>query len=775
MYLDWSLLHTIKKLELNRRALYLILLLILCINVITNAQEPLYQLGEDQILTKDFDSLYQAESYDSLFIRCDRIINGEHDPQLKAVAYYYKARTEEILGQIIVAEESYEHASKLFIGNGFKEELSIVYLGQAELCERLEYDEKCDSLLDLCISYSGELKQYNALVIAHQMKALLFYDKLETNKANMHLNEALKAAKAIGDDEKQVSLINQISTNYHSLGKLDSAIFYFQKSLKLKHTIKDTEGLIGDYSALGNLFRERGDYELAQEQLMKALEIAEEELDSFSITTIYSELGDIYAAQNIWNVSEDYYEKASYLARQKNSRFMEAGCLKKLGKLYLQQKKDSIAVVVFETALDLYSQLKNKVNEAEVLVYLSQIYKDEKQFDKIKILLEQSLEASSRSQDVMSSLFTKLALADIELKLGNFNTGIKYAEDCLESFREMEDRENIKQASLLLSDAYSKRGDFKNAYQYLIDYSKLKDELNSVERAEAIKKYDLLATTKKKDEEIAEQDKMIQDQQVSLLRKNNQVLLLAGGIGFLALVAGLIMFVYFKNKQLNQQRIRVLEKEQETDRLKAIIEGEEKERKRLSRELHDGLGAVLATVKMQISSVSHKFPAIQSSSDYQKAESLIDDACQTVREVSHDLMPHVLEQQGLMSAIEDMCQNIANHRKIEFDFIPYGNEDELSDVLKITIYRITQELLKNITKHAEATEVIVQLTIEDDEVILIVEDNGKGFDPSVSKKGIGIENIQSRTAYLNGKVEVDSTIDQGSNFLIQIPINRKNE
>jgi len=186
------------------------------------------------------------------------------------------------------------------------------------------------------------------------------------------------------------------------------------------------------------------------------------------------------------------------------------------------------------------------------------------------------------------------------------------------------------------------------------------------------------------------------------------------------------------------------------------------------------LGAVLGTVKMQISSISHKFPIIQSSSTYQKAESLIDDACKTVREVSHDLMPHVLEQQGLMSAIEDMCQNIGNHHKIDFDFIPFGDENELSDVLKITIYRITQELLKNITRHADATEVIVQLTIDDGELILIVEDNGNGFDPSVSKKGIGIENIQSRAAYLNGKLEVESTIGQGSSFLIQIP-RTKNE
>lgn len=203
--------------------------------------------------------------------------------------------------------------------------------------------------------------------------------------------------------------------------------------------------------------------------------------------------------------------------------------------------------------------------------------------------------------------------------------------------------------------------------------------------------------------------------------------------------------------------------------MKSIIEGEEKERKRFARELHDGLGAVLATVKMQISGIPQKFPEVQASQTYQKAETLIDNACRTVREISHDLMPYVLEQQGLFPAIEDMCQNLSSHHKIYFNFISYGEESELSDVLKITLYRITQELLKNIIKHAQATDVIVQLTIEENEIILIVEDDGIGFDPSIYQKGIGIENIQSRAKYLNGSLDIDSTINQGSTFTIQIP------
>ena len=285
-----------------------------------------------------------------------------------------------------------------------------------------------------------------------------------------------------------------------------------------------------------------------------------------------------------------------------------------------------------------------------------------------------------------------------------------------------------------------------------------------------------MVTTKKKDDEIAAQNEKIQTQKVDLLRKNNQLILLTGGLGFSALIASLFFFVYYKNKQLNEQRIQVLKKNQEAQIMKSIIEGEEKERKRFSKELHDGLGAVLATVKMQINGIPQKFPEVVSSKTYQKAELLIDNACRTVREISHDLMPYVSRgQQGLFSAIEEMCNNLATQSDTKFDFIRFGDDLQVSNVTNITLYRITQELLKNALKHSQATEVLVQLTIEDDEIILIVEDNGKGFTPSSNQNGIGMKNIKSRAEYLNGSFEIESSLELGSTFTVILPNQDKNQ
>ncbi|MFK8004994.1 MAG: two-component regulator propeller domain-containing protein [Saprospiraceae bacterium] len=234
----------------------------------------------------------------------------------------------------------------------------------------------------------------------------------------------------------------------------------------------------------------------------------------------------------------------------------------------------------------------------------------------------------------------------------------------------------------------------------------------------------------------------------------------------------LIAFIIndYKNKQLSKQRFAILEKEQEMQQLKALISGEEKERKRIGQELHDGLGAVLATVKMRISSISDKSPNIINNDNYLKAEELIDEACQTVRDISHRMTPYILEQNGLEYAISELCLTIAQTQKMEIHFNPYQIDLIESDTLNITIYRVTQELLKNIIKHAEATEVIVQVTVEDEKIEVIVEDDGKGFDLNQVKGGIGLGNIRSRVEYLKGSLEIESEINKGSTFLIHLPL-----
>ena len=738
------------------------------------SQSTAYIIGEFPSIFSNLENQMEQGDIDSAIVLCDQILAKESDDKIQGIAYFYKGQVEALLNRNSQFEGYYLDAIDIFKISNFEKGLAMVYCKEADFYFFQRFFSTADSLFDISISYAEKLNLYQILADAYQKKATISDYNQESGPAIDFLKTALQFADLKKDQQQVKNIINQISTNYHAYGKLDSAIFYFQKGLDLKLEMDDVDGLISDFIALGNLYRERGDYEKAQLNLTEALKIAEEERDTFSTTTIYSELGDIYSAQKIWKVAESYYVKGLKLAQMKNSRFAEAGCYKKLGNIYHLQNKDTAAIEHFEAALKIHRQLNNKMNEAEVLMSLSQIYKDGNQFAKAKKLLIDALATRKNSQDMLSMLSIKMALAEIEIQDGKPQKGITYAEECLEAFEKMEDKEGLRQVYFLLSNAYAQTGDFKKAYQRQLDFSTVNEGLISIDRAKAIKKYDLLYTTEKKDKEIAQQKIEIEKQQVEIQRRNNQLLMLGGGLALIGLLAALLIFINRKNKQINEQKIEVLKKEKETQGLKSVIEGEEKERKRIARELHDGLGAVLATVKMQISSIQHQFPQAQSLSAYQKSESLIDDACRTVREISHNLMPHVLEQEGLEFAIEDLCQTLSKHSDLEIEFNYFGKEQELTQVFKTTIFRITQELLKNIIKHAQAKEVIVQLTIEESEIILIVEDDGKGFDISKPNKGIGLENIRTRTAYLNGTLEIDSTAGQGSTFTILFPLNKKN-
>ena len=753
---------------------FYILFICFFLSIFLNGQSIPYILDDSPKKFAALELQLQEEAFNSVIKACSKILEKEQDYLIKGIAHFYIGQSMDMMDNMGEAIENYQQAIDYFDTIKFEKGLSAVYLKHADLYFFRQLHQDAEPFYQLAIDFAEKLGINDILAEAYQKRALIFTATQNSAEAINDLKKALDIAILSKDSTTCNFILNQISTNYHASGQLDSAIVYFKKALDLKNEMEDPEGLISDYSSLGNLYRERGDYEMAIRQFAEALSIAENEADTFSIMTIYIELGKIYTDQlEDWPVAENYFNQALLMAKKKNISFTIANCNDRLGLVLQKQKLDDLAVEKYEIALEIFNRLNNKTGAAEVLLKLCTIYNNKDHYEKAKVLLEEALLLRNDREDKPGKLAIKLVLSEIEINYGDPKKGLNYALQCLPLYESMNDSLNLKNLYFLLAKGYEKQKDFKKALSYYKKYDTINKDLISIEKAEAIKEFDLLVTKERNQKEMAKKNEQLQANEMKLLRKNNQLLILGAGAVLLVMLAGFLFFAFQKNKQINAQRINMMKKEQETQRLKAVIEGEEKERNRLARELHDGLGTVLATVKMQISGIPHKLPQVESLSTYQKAESLIDNACRTIREISHDLMPYVLEQQGLIFAIDDMCQNFANQSDIEFEFIPFGNEDRLDDVLKITTFRITQELLKNTIKHAQAKEVIVQLSIENEEIILIVEDNGKGFDVSTPSKGIGLENIRSRTAYLNGTLEIDSQIGKGSTFMIQLPLDLK--
>ncbi len=252
-----------------------------------------------------------------------------------------------------------------------------------------------------------------------------------------------------------------------------------------------------------------------------------------------------------------------------------------------------------------------------------------------------------------------------------------------------------------------------------------------------------------------------------------EALIFASLIGFKTKETELEKVINEASYELEIQKTTTLLKEQEINTINAMIEGQEKERLHIARDLHDSLGGTLAAVKMHIDNLQIN---IESSHNPQelldKANILISEAYTSVRSIAHERNSGVMAKEGLLPAIEKLANKVSTPSGLTIEIQHFGLEERLSNHLEITIFRIIQELVTNVIKHAQATELQISLTQHQEELNIVVEDNGKGFivGKLPEKDGMGLGSIERRVEHLEGTMEVDSTPSKGTNIIIDIPI-----
>ncbi|MEQ9298440.1 MAG: sensor histidine kinase [Cyclobacteriaceae bacterium] len=211
-------------------------------------------------------------------------------------------------------------------------------------------------------------------------------------------------------------------------------------------------------------------------------------------------------------------------------------------------------------------------------------------------------------------------------------------------------------------------------------------------------------------------------------------------------------------------------KESKYAALSSLLEGQEQERKRLAREIHDGIGPTLSTLKMNLANIQRDIQGMDQNLNqkFQRSYQMIDDAADDLRTISHNLMPKVLSDFGLVEAIDSLCDKI-DEAGLRVEFISTGLEERLHKVSELGLYRITQELINNTLKYGAANKITVQLIKRDNGIRLMYEDDGKGFDLSSTSKGLGLMNIENRAKALAGGVILDSQPKQGMTAIVDIP------
>lgn len=218
-------------------------------------------------------------------------------------------------------------------------------------------------------------------------------------------------------------------------------------------------------------------------------------------------------------------------------------------------------------------------------------------------------------------------------------------------------------------------------------------------------------------------------------------------------------------------RVAKLKKQQATQ-IGVMVATQEQERKRISRDLHDGVGTKLSALKMFVSSL-HEKATLQNDTEMtslaESSELFIKEVISDVRSLLLNLSPSVLEEFGYVTAVEGLINKLNEAKQTSFSLTIFGMDNRLQQEYELALYRITQELINNVLKHAEAKHVILQIGRRDDKIILMIEDDGKGFDMASSNQGYGLHNLAARTKLMQGILTIDSIPSKGTSVSIEIP------
>ncbi|MFN1219267.1 ATP-binding protein [Chryseobacterium kwangjuense] len=314
-------------------------------------------------------------------------------------------------------------------------------------------------------------------------------------------------------------------------------------------------------------------------------------------------------------------------------------------------------------------------------------------------------------------------------------------------------------------------GNQKDAFSWLKKYSSLNDSLHTENLKLEISRYESKFNTKEKERLIAEKQLEI--------TKKNFYLWIFGIVIFVLLLLTVFAIFYFTNKKIlaEQREINLHQKLRETHQAeelkitKAVLDGEERERERIAKDLHDGLGGLLAVLKINMSNwATHNTP--DQAPGFSKMLGQVDTSIFELRRMARNLMPASLNNFGLEPAIRDLC-DLYVRNDLNIDFLPVNMTNEIPQNIQTNIYRIVQELLSNAVKHSEATRIILQCSQSGTDFYITIEDNGKGIDETAKSNGMGMNNLQNRVSYLKGKMEIISEKNEGTLINIQLSTNIK--
>lgn len=492
-----------------------------------------------------------------------------------------------------------------------------------------------------------------------------------------------------------------------------------------------------------------------------------------AIALRYKKAGLYQESENIYRQILEYHQRVGDLKMEATILFDMAQLYQERGDLELEQKYINAAIKVNNQLKDTSLLIRFMMEKVNSYLRLNEL-------DSALWVAFKAFSISEKANDTEKMSQSLYEIGNINRMNLDYSKAVKNLNLSLDVLPYKPYDETRLKLYRSLSDIYDRLNDFKMAYLFESRYAELNDSILQKSRDEALENAAIKNNVEqtKKDMALLE----VENEMIEQKNRNQSTALYIMAAGLTMLLILIYYTVRFytqkiqtekiiskQNEEINNQKIRNLEDEVKINSMQSMIEGQEIERERIAKDLHDSLGGLLSTIKLQFDSVGSKNSGIRFVKEYVKANKLLDTAVSEVRTISHNLQPGALMNLGLVPAINDLINRFDGENYPEIDFQYYGLPEKLDNMVALSIYRIIQELFHNAIKHSNANEILLQINKVNDEIIIQFEDDGIGFDiKTMNKKGMGLENIQSRINYLKGSLELDSSPGKGTSYLIHL-------
>ncbi len=515
---------------------------------------------------------------------------------------------------------------------------------------------------------------------------------------------------------------HQLSIVHYLKGQYDSSAFYNIKAQEIFEAAKMPVELADVVCTYGYSIKRRNLPE-AFKFMRRGINLLESENARPNLMAAYDNFGVLHEMQGDLDSATFYYSSSLAIKEERADSVGIPYSLNNLGGVMAMQGNYEGALPYFERALRIRKNLNDEFGVAESQCLFGDLYLEWKKYDEaIEWYLQSNVGCTQLNYPFLK-------------------------------------QHNLEQ----LSKCYEKIGKNDLALLTLRESDAIEDSLLNEKNLKQINELEQKFKSAEKDKSIAQLEE-------KNLRRQRYILIIASLLVLVGLCA--LLYVQIQKRKARAMRDKAIIEERERG-LAAVFQATEDERRRIAKDLHDGISQQLSGLRLSFESLSIDLSskAPEQSSRIEKLNKVLDETCNEVRSISHQMMPKALAETGLLAAIDDMLNKSLGLTSIQFRLEHFKVEGKrFNEKVELGVFRVCQELVNNIMKHSGATEVVVQLFISKNNLVMIVEDNGRGFGESSKRDGIGLTNITSRINTVDGEVTWEPGPQQGTVATVRVPL-----